>query len=72
MKNIYANLIGEWVNLSDDSTGKITINHKNPYVWLEESDDIFKESHIDVIYKGTQYRLNPAVHIQIVGDNLVR
>ena len=37
MKHIYANLLGEWVNLSDDENCVMGSNRARPFVWWEET-----------------------------------
>ena len=79
MKNVYACLLGEWVNLNDDPNCTIGENHASPYLWFEEGARIYspekrKESntyyeldYVHIHYKGKDYRINP-IFIQIVTD----
>ncbi|WCM71316.1 hypothetical protein LZD60_08050 [Clostridium perfringens] len=41
MKNIYACLIGNWVNLCDDPNCKMGPNHASPQIWWEENAEIW-------------------------------
>ena len=49
MKKIYACLLGNWVNLSDDPNCVMGKNHSKPTVWYEENASIWspnsKEEH---------------------------
>lgn len=52
MKNIYACLLGQWCNLSEDHTCIID-NTTNPNTWWEEyGTDMFKFDYINITYKG--------------------
>ncbi len=77
MKNIYACLIGNWVNLSDDPDCVMGHLYQNPNIWWEENapiyspykknneDTFYEENYININYKGVDYRINP-IFIQIV------
>lgn len=79
MKHIYANLLGEWVNLSDDENCVMGSNRARPFVWWEENAEIWSphkrdEEHtmyqLDYVwihYRGRDYRINP-IYLQIVED----
>jgi hypothetical protein len=79
MVKIYACLIGNWVCLNDDPDCKIGVHGAFPSTWWEENADIwapFKRNeentlyqldYINIVYKGTNYRINPTF-IQIVNQ----
>ncbi len=71
MKHIYANLLGEWVDITTDGTVE---DQQNPVTYFEENlryiegsttTECFKYDYINVQYKGTNYRIHPSC-IQIV------
>ncbi len=73
--HIYANLIGNWVDLTIEPTA--TINEKKPYLWWEESatmyapfdrkqeNTMYELPYINIDYKGANYRISPT-QIQVV------
>ncbi|GAA0118886.1 hypothetical protein UT300017_11500 [Clostridium sp. CTA-17] len=77
MKNIYACLIGNWVNLCDDPNCKMGPNHASPQIWWEEKAEIwspfkkedehtmYQQDYIYINYLGKDYRIHP-MFIQIV------
>lgn len=79
MTNIYACLLGEWVNLNDDPNCVMGVHHTSPYIWYEENAIIFSPEKRDIYnsyyeldnvhihYKGKDYRINP-IFIQIVTE----
>lgn len=79
MTQIYANLLGEWVNLSDDENCTMGPNMTRPAIWWEESakiyspiqkdeaDTMYKLDYVKIHYKGKDYRINP-IYLQIVED----
>ena len=78
MKKIYACLLGNWVNLSDDPNCVMGKNHSIPSIWYEENASIWspnsKEEHtyyqldyVEIHYLGKDYRINP-IFIQIVTE----
>lgn len=71
MKHIYANLLGEWVDITDTGTVE---DHQPPLVYFEENlcyiggstvAECFKYDYINVQYNGANYRIHPSC-IQIV------
>lgn len=76
-KHIFACLIGNWVNLSDDPDCKMGIHMTSPNTWWEENADIYspfkkeeehtmyQQDYIWIHYKGADYRIHP-MFIQIV------
>lgn len=71
MKRYYANLLGNWTDITD--TG--TVENQNPYIYFEENltypngskvAKCFEYDYINVQYNGTNYRIHPTM-IQIVG-----
>lgn len=77
MAQVYANLLGEWVNLSDDDNCRMGTHMTLPSIWWEENAPIWsphnkEEEHtmyqldyIYIHYKGKDYRISP-IHLQIV------
>lgn len=71
MKRIYANLLGEWVDITDTGTVE---DHQDPTLYFEENlrfiDDstvaeCFKYGYVNIQYEGRNYRIDPSC-IQIV------
>ncbi|MCP1226781.1 hypothetical protein, partial [Sebaldella sp. S0638] len=70
-------LLGEWVNLNNDSDS--LIEGKSPYIWYEEGADVYSPEkrnkygtyyeldYVHIYFKGKDYRINP-IFIQIVTD----
>lgn len=76
MTYVYANLLGVWVNLSEDDNCVMGSHKSSPTVWWEENAEIWSPNkreehtmyqldHIHIHYKGKDYRINP-IFIQIV------
>lgn len=75
--NVYANLLGEWVNLSDDDNCVMGPHKTRPSIWWEEGaelwspitkkkkDTMYQLDYIYIYYKNKKYRINP-IHLQIV------
>lgn len=75
---VYANLIGEWVDLSTDDSCVMGPHMTSPDTWWEENakmyspitkqeaDTFYQQDYLLVHYKGVDYRLQPS-HIQIIG-----
>jgi|LSQX01.2.fsa_nt_gb hypothetical protein len=78
-KNVYACLLGDWVNLSADPDVAMGVNRVSAYQWYEENADIWSPiqkqeadsyyhlDYVNIYYKGKDYRINP-VFIQIVEE----
>lgn len=78
-EKVYANLLGEWVRLSDDENAVIGTRHLHLETWWEENADIYSpinkpvadtfyhESYVMVHYRGKDYRIHPT-HIQVVTE----
>lgn len=73
MKRIFANLLGNWTDITDLGTVE---DHQNPTTYFEENlrytadstvAECFKYGYINVQYNGTNYRIHPSC-IQIVED----
>jgi len=71
MKRIYANLLGNWVDITEAGTIE---DHQNPSLYFEENlryvngsttAECFKYDYINVQYNGSNYRIHPSC-IQIV------
>ncbi|HHY74077.1 MAG TPA: hypothetical protein GX497_12825 [Bacillus bacterium] len=79
MKKVYANLLGEWVNLSEDDNCVMGPHKTSPFIWWEENaeiysplrkrkpDTMYELDYVWIYYKGKEYRINP-IFIQIVVD----
>lgn len=77
MKSIYACLLGNWVNLSDDPNCKVGPHHTSPLIWWEENAEIWSPSkretehtmyqldYVCIHYQDKDYRINP-IFIQVV------
>lgn len=74
MKRYYANLLGTWVDITDDGT---VADHQNPSSCFEENltyqenstcAKCFELGYIHVQYKGKDYRIDPSC-IQIVTES---
>lgn len=66
MRRIYANLLGDWIDITDCAT---VADNQNPSEYFEEmlayesnSDtaSCFKFDYIHVQYKGKDYRIHPS------------
>ena len=71
MKHIYANLLGNWIDITENGTVE---DHQNPLIYFEENlrytdgsttAECFKYDYINVQYNGSNYRIHPSC-IQIV------
>lgn len=78
MTNVYACLLGQWVNLCEDENCKMGVHMVAPQIWYEENAPIWSSNnkeehtfyqleHIYIYYKGKDYRINP-IFIQIVSE----
>lgn len=79
MKNVYACLLGNWVNLGDDPDCKVGNHGQSPYIWYEENatiwspikkaekDTYYQLDYVNIHYLGKSYRINP-IFIQIVEE----
>ena len=62
-KRVYANLLGEWVDITEKGT---IYDHQDPAVWAKESIlDLEEWSYVNVQYEGANYRVHPSC-IQVV------
>ena len=73
MKRIYANLLGNWTDITEAGT---VADHQKPLTYFEENlvfDETsktakcFEYGYLNVQYNGKNYRLAPE-HIQIVTE----
>lgn len=73
MIRIYANLLGNWVDITDEGTVE---DHQRPSTYFDENlcyegdskiAKCFEYDYINVQYKGKNYRIHPTM-IQIVTD----
>lgn len=71
MMRIYANLLGNWVDITDEGT---VADHQDPTQYFNDNLDYrggsnvakcFEYDYIHVQYKGVDYRIHPAL-IQII------
>lgn len=78
-ENVYANLLGKWVNLNDDPSCVMGPNMVSPTLWWEENaemyapinrpepDSFYHENYLIIHYQNRDYRVQPC-HIQIVSE----
>ena len=73
MKRIYANLLGNWVDITKDGT---VADNQDPLKYFEENlvydigsntANCFKYDYINIQYSGKNYRIHPSC-IQIVTE----
>lgn len=65
LKKYYANLIGEWVDITENAT---VSDHQDPKIFFNESlHTLFDYDHINIQYKGKNYRIHPSF-IQVVTE----
>lgn len=73
MLKVYANLLGEWIDITNSGTVE---DHKDPVAYLKDmlvfhvdSSDpqCFKYGYINVQYGGKNYRIHPSA-IQVVTE----
>ena len=71
MKRIYANLLGEWIDITEAGTVE---DHQDPSVFFAERltyakgskvANCFEHDYINIQYNGHNYRIHPSM-IQIV------
>lgn len=79
MKNVYACLLGEWVNLHDDENCVMGPRMTSPSTWWEENAELwspiqkskantmYQQDYVMIHYKGRDYRIHPSF-IQIVSS----
>ena len=53
MKQIFVNLIGNWVELKDTDT----IFNTNPYIWIKENN-LHEHDFITIGYEGKGYKIH--------------
>lgn len=64
MHKIYANLLGNWTDITSDGL----LNEENPITYYREQiQDMCKYDHVNVFYKEKTYRIHPSM-IQIVNE----
>lgn len=73
MKRIFANLLGQWTDITNTGTVE---DHQNPLIYFEENlryidgstiAECFKYGYVNVQYNGTNYRIHSSC-IQIIED----
>lgn len=64
MKKVYANLLGNWTDITTD--GLINEYEVSLYV-REQLQDMFQYDHVNIFYKEKTYRIHPSM-IQIVTE----
>lgn len=66
--NVYANLIGRWVNLSNDHNS--LIDQRSPDLFYEEMlPELFDHDYVNIIFKGHHYRIHPS-YLQFSDEDL--
>jgi len=64
MKKVFANLLGEWIDITEDGT----LHNRKPLTYVdEEIHEMFKYDYINVGYNGKNYRIHPSL-IQVVTE----
>lgn len=62
MKRVHANLLGTWVDITDDGL----LDNRNPLTYIEEEiQDMFKYDYINISYHDKNYRIHPSF-LQVV------
>lgn len=73
MKRIYANLLGEWIDITEDGTVE---DHQDPSTYFQENlvyepgskvAKCFEYDYINIQYHGRNYRIHSSM-IQIVSQ----
>lgn len=68
MKHVYANLLGEWHNLSEEPDCVVGSNHSDPNTWWEEEGDkMINYDYVNLHFRDQDFRIHPSF-IQIVTD----
>lgn len=58
MNKIYANLLGNWTDITSDGL----INQSDPVTYYKEQmQDMYKYSSVNVFYKEKTYRIHPSM-----------
>lgn len=66
MKFLYANLVGEWVNISEKDNIVIDNNYTDASMWIKEQLQSLNDySYIHLTVDNVDYRIHPS-QIQIV------
>lgn len=61
MQNIYACLLGEWVNLSDSDNVVIDNAYTDANLWYKEQiNDLFNFNYINIQIDNVNYRIHPS------------
>lgn len=61
MQNIYACLLGEWVNLSDSDNVVIDNAYTDANLWYKEQiNDLFNFNYINIQIDNLNYRIHPS------------
>jgi len=65
MKRYYANLLGTWVDITENAT---VFDHQDPKIFFQESlHTLFDYDYINIQYDNKNYRIHPSM-IQIVTE----
>ena len=81
MKQVYACILGQWVNLHDDPNCIMVVHNESPKDWILNSCDVYAPKEKDreefnhykyldyilISYKGKTYRINP-IFIQVIEE----
>ncbi len=64
MHRIYANLLGNWIDITSDGL----IDETEPITYFKEQiQDLCKYDHVNIFYQEKTYRIHPSM-IQIVNE----
>lgn len=66
MTEVYACLLGKWVNLTECDSIRIDNSYTDTYLWWEEQGpSLFKYDYINITVDNINYRIHPSF-IQVV------
>ena len=61
MQNIYACLLGEWVNLSESDDVIIDNSYTDANLWYKEQiDNLFNFDYVNIQINNVNYRIHPS------------
>ncbi len=61
MKNVYACLLGEWVNLSESDDVIIDNSYTDANLWYKEQiDNLYNFDYINIQINNVNYRIHPS------------
>ncbi|MCG1703962.1 hypothetical protein K4P65_04555 [Staphylococcus epidermidis] len=61
MKNVYACLLGEWINLSESDDVIIDDSYTDANLWYKEQiDNLFNFDYVNIQINNVNYRIHPS------------